>query len=381
MNEILALKTLNRIMGWDDNKATEEFKWLRFFSKYKYDSYRDFLAGARFIESLAIWLQQFESVDRREAYNYIKENLVYISTAEMLRLIDKLYPEIIQELLVDAVCVSLDIPKYRLWANEIAINELKWQNRKTLYMGLSDGAKIDDLRRANEGLILNEQVVGGYQIDSGKWKSLVKDLRNDLAAIKPGNGAGDGFKRIVLIDDFTASGTSLIRRDPDSNKWAGKLKRFYESLENAKKDLTPECILVDSDWKLYVHHYVSTQAAKQTIEEKYSDAVKEMSGWNKECYFSMSLYLSEEISLNPKGVNPFVDICKKYYNATIEKNRHAGQSGNPDMTFGYGQCALPLVLEHNTPNNSLPLLWAETDSTDGSHAVRPLFRRRERHAD
>ena len=55
------------------------------------------------------------------------------------------------------------------------------------------------------------------------------------------------------------------------------------------------------------------------------------------------------------------------------------------MKLGYGGCALPLILDHNTPNNSMPLLWAETvgsPKVDGMAAVpamRPLFRRRQRH--
>ena len=50
--------------------------------------------------------------------------------------------------------------------------------------------------------------------------------------------------------------------------------------------------------------------------------------------------------------------------------------------YGYGACGLPVVLEHNTPNNSVPLLWAETegDSEKNVHAIRPLFRRRQRYS-
>ena len=48
------------------------------------------------------------------------------------------------------------------------------------------------------------------------------------------------------------------------------------------------------------------------------------------------------------------------------------------MRYGYANCALPLVLEHNTPNNSIPILWAETQGKLG-HPMRPLFRRRDRH--
>jgi hypothetical protein len=48
------------------------------------------------------------------------------------------------------------------------------------------------------------------------------------------------------------------------------------------------------------------------------------------------------------------------------------------MKYGYANCALPVVLEHNTPNNSIPLLWAETEGKSGVK-MHPLFFRRDRH--
>jgi hypothetical protein len=48
------------------------------------------------------------------------------------------------------------------------------------------------------------------------------------------------------------------------------------------------------------------------------------------------------------------------------------------MKYGYADCALPLVLEHNTPNNAIPILWAETEGKLGE-PMRPLFFRRDRH--
>jgi len=45
-----------------------------------------------------------------------------------------------------------------------------------------------------------------------------------------------------------------------------------------------------------------------------------------------------------------------------------------DAKYGYGDCGLPVVLHHNTPNNSLALLWSYDD-----RAVRGLFPRVQRH--
>ena len=53
MNQDLGLKVLGQIMNWTHNRAQEEFAWLKLMARLKYDGYRDFQAGVRFIESLA----------------------------------------------------------------------------------------------------------------------------------------------------------------------------------------------------------------------------------------------------------------------------------------------------------------------------------------
>ena len=61
MNQNLALKVLGRIMNWPDDRARDEFQWLRLMARLKYDGYHDFHAGMRFVESLVTWLQQFRN--------------------------------------------------------------------------------------------------------------------------------------------------------------------------------------------------------------------------------------------------------------------------------------------------------------------------------
>ena len=64
-------------------------------------------------------------------------------------------------------------------------------------------------------------------------------------------------------------------------------------------------------------------------------------------------------------------IIETYYDPSA-KDMHPEWGG--DVPYGYKECGLPLVLHHNTPNNSLFLLWAED-----SAKVRPLFPRISRH--
>ena len=55
MNRNLALRLLGQVMDWTDDEAHREFSWLKLMSRFKYDGYGDYLAGVRFIESLARW--------------------------------------------------------------------------------------------------------------------------------------------------------------------------------------------------------------------------------------------------------------------------------------------------------------------------------------
>lgn len=381
MNHELGLQVLSQIMSWNDDEARQEFRWLTFMSQYKYDDYSDYLAGVRFLECLATWLQQFDGTDRQVAYQYLKTNLIYNSTAELHRLVEKLYPEHIQPDIVQAVSEKLNIPRYKVWATTDATSEFDWQLRKALFLGLSDGARIDVLRRANAGIISNEQIVASTQIDTAKWRSLVKDLRQDLEQIKPGTGESAKFAKIYLIDDFTASGTSLIRKNQDGTAFKGKLERFHHSIESAKADLQAEYgEILEENWELIVHHYICTENAKTVIHTRYQEALDSGVQWFNNVRFSFSLILPAEVALDTTSGHPFVEICRKYYDNSIE-NKHSAECGDKNMTFGYCQCALPLILEHNTPNNSLPLFWAETSGQNGQHAMRPLFRRRQRHVE
>src|SRR5947209_8104565 len=112
MNQDFILGRLSDLMGWDDDTSRSEFAWLGLMSRMKYDSYQDFLAGMRFIESLADWLQQFTAAERSAAYALVRHSLVYVSTAELNHLVELFYPETVQWRLQNAVASRLEIPPY-----------------------------------------------------------------------------------------------------------------------------------------------------------------------------------------------------------------------------------------------------------------------------
>lgn len=368
MNQEFILKTLSRVMNWDTDRSRDEFAWLSLMSRIKYDGYQDFLAGMRFIESLVDWLQQFEQAERETAYRFVRTTLVYVGPLEMSHLVELFYPETVQKKLLHVTAARLKIKPYQVWATSEAELLYKSLLRETLFIELSDGARIDIFRRANSGTVNNEQIVTAPRIIRAKWDDLLKDLRKDT---KDDNAK---FSFVYLVDDFTGSSTTLLREEKGA--WTGKLVRFWDDLKEAK--------VVDShlrpDWQLCVHHYVASHQAAQTAAQRQNSALEARRGnrgWFERVDFTYGTVFRDSFPVTAESHPEFLSIVNKYYDDSIE-NEHM-KKGGEDARLGFGKCALPLILDHNTPNNSLALLWAETAGGSGKHAMRPLFRRRQRH--
>lgn len=375
MNNKMALNLIAEIMGWsetDGSIATQEYAWLRLMSAVKYDTYGDFRAGARFIESLANWLKQFAPEDRPTAYQFVKNRLVYVSPAELKRVIEAFVPETVTPMLRHRVAAQLGIKPYEVWATEESVALFSSRLRRTLLVGLSDGSRIDILRRADRRLS-QEQVVPMMYIDEEKWSGLQDDLTTD-------EGPGAKFDDVYLIDDFTASGTTFIRKDP-KGRWTGKLTKFNALVEKARTRLG-HAFPIANGYNLHIHHYISSYQARQALEQRLGDAEAE---WEAKSYGSYTitegLLLPESARLTDATDPQVLDLCERYYDHSlfVRLEKHCRQAGQAHMRRGYAECALPIVMEHNTPNNSISLLWAETPGGDGVHRMRPLFHRRDRH--
>lgn len=376
MRRELALRVLGDILGWDDARATNEFHWLNLMSRLKFDGYQDFLAGVRFIESLATWVQQFQSVDEREvAYSFVRNCLIYVGEAEMQHLVEIFYPEFVERRLVQAVAHQHAIPPYRVWGSEETAAAYDQLLRKTLFIGLSEGARLDLLRRVNAGTISHEQILQTIYVDDEKWQSVLADLRSDLDDDRA------RFRFLYLVDDFTASGTTFLRKKGD--QWGGKLGRLWDRVRSYLETHFDEGLTV------CVHHHLASAFARDELARREADARKEKGDqWFSSVEFTFGTVLPESTPLTRSDspiAGPFLDLARKYCDREdrLLRNKHFEEGNTKDPALGFSDCALPLVLEHNTPNNSLALLWAETPGDPSSETPRPamraLFRRRQRH--
>jgi len=229
MRDQNAAKLLAKVMGWEDLETVPQvLPTLQLLADFKYDHYQRFGPGRRFIESLALWLHQFEPQDRETALRLVLDHLVFISDDEFSHLVRTAYRDWIVQERMRLVSEEHEIPSFRV--QEIARHRRFEQLRLTsLYLGLSDGARTNELRRASDGEIGNEQIWQAYELGDEKAEDMLKDLK---ASLLSGGFASEDprFNLIWLLDDFSGSGNTYIRYNGAERRFQGKLPKIYQRL-------------------------------------------------------------------------------------------------------------------------------------------------------
>src|SRR5262249_48500187 len=65
MRAHLAERLLAAVMGWRAEDIGQECPFLQDMASFKYDNYQQYSPGMRFVESLALWLDQFRTREER----------------------------------------------------------------------------------------------------------------------------------------------------------------------------------------------------------------------------------------------------------------------------------------------------------------------------
>ena len=368
MNQDLADQLLARVLKWKPENISSERPRIELLAEIKYDEYQQFFPGMRFTESLASWLFQFDEEDRAPLYEFIRERLLFISTREMNQLIGLAFPDKIRPILLNKVAEQNDIDKFHIH-RLVNSPHFETELRKTLFLGLSDGAHTDVIRRFNP-IISHEQVLPFYLIPDKKIGELQEKLAKDLN--QPGNKEIK-FSNLVLLDDFTASGTSYFKKN-DAGEYKGKVSKILRRL--LEENDTLRGIFDVDNLSIVVIIYIATEKAKRAIELCIESWQKDMNT-NLNFKFKPIYLLGDDISVTKE--DEISSILSKYYLDHIETESYK-QGRHQYPYLGFDECGLPLILSHNSPNNSLPILWNERDPVlnYGDHKI-GLFPRVSRH--
>jgi hypothetical protein len=356
MNEPLSerLNQLAESLELTDDGSRRALRSLAFMAAYKYDHYEMFQPGGRFLDHLGRWLRQFDVEDRPVALEMLQERLIFISHREMQELAHFLYYNVLVPEMLGLILRTEHLPDYAF--RTAFDSHFRRYLRRTLFIGLSDGSRIDYFRRHHIHLS-QEQVIPYYRSPNTTYTD---ELRKDTG------DAEAAFCQVILIDDFTASGYTLLHRKDDGSL-DGSLVRLY----NEHKEV------IDSASQVLVAYYIASRQAMEHVtklaEEApyYAGRLRFVTAMCLEDAFTVKQREGES-DLNPK----IRQLCEKYYRAEFE-TINTRKGGN--ILFGFGGSALTLSMHSNTPNNSIYLLWLHQEAAGESPGFYPLFRRIDRH--
>ena len=341
-------------MGWGAAEVAAAAPPLQMLAAHKYDSYEGYRPGVKFLENLSAWLDQFpEQEDRRVALRFVLEDLVFISRAELDHLIETVYPDVIRPMVIQEAATRLELSRFAV-AQIVASPLFEEIQRKLLVLGLSDGARIDRLRRSSPGLS-HEQI---YLVADPGEEAISEAVVNLRARLGDEEAR---FEHVLLVDDFYGSGATLLRENhappPD---FKGRLWKACGKLDQWR-----DAGFLANDYRVSILVYIASSTAIEHVEKLLARAGLE---WQ----LMPVLRLPTSIMVDDPAL---ISLCEWHYD-DILVDRHKPERA----PLGFGEAALPLVLNHNAPNNSIGILWADTTDRGGASLKRrALFPRYERH--
>lgn len=359
MRPELAEHLLANVMGWNEEDVARERPLLQELASLKYDDYHNFSPGMRFTESLAVWLSQFgNGAERTLAYRFVIDRLVYFSDDEMTHFVGMAFPDFIRRKLLVKLAREVGKSEGDL-VSAPETEAFRKLTRSTVFAGMSDGARIDTFRRFNPKLS-NEQVSPSYFEAAHRAPEMLRKLAEDTeASITGPPGSEPRFRVLVLLDDFSASGYTC----------SSKLDRVVAKIATTTRS---EGLFDFTDLEIIVIQYVATERALSVVKQRVEAALR-AEKLNVPFSIEAVQLLSDTATVDPSTTPGLTALLEKYFDPRIVDTHY--EKGKHDRPYlGFDECSLPVVLAHNTPNDSLPLLWFYEWSS-----VRGLFPRITRH--
>ena len=370
MRDVLAERVLAHVVDWGAARLSRELLDLALLAEFKYDEYGQFSPGMRFIESLSLWLTRFKGDDQEAMYRLVRDWLVFVSSAEMQHYIKTAYADHAKPILVREAARRAGICEDHI-ARVMGSREFVDLGKKCLYLGLSDGSRMDDFRRFSR--LSHEQVYSLHEIAGQRKSRMLEKLASSLGS---GRGPDDPrFEIVFLVDDFSASGQPYIKKDG----FKGKIREFVEQFDGDAEGgragpgppegggglggmFAPNLLVV-------VLLYAATDAAAAHIR-KHASKMFEKRGIRLEVAVVHEMRMADLTSAEAlEAVKPIL--------AASDSAKHKGGHGmgRPQRPhLGFDECGLLVVLSHNCPNNTLPIIRHES----GDPQARALFPRRDR---
>jgi len=322
----------DKITQWSGIEGGEEYlkidRKIQFLSDYLYADFEPtFGAYPDFYSRLAKWITNVTSDDDQKLLFKLVPRIFYLGREEFNCLHRTAYNTAIKNWLIEIGNLTFD--------NQDYLKYLSQAMEDTWFCPVTDSFRINQFYHLNQ--------ISTKHTFRPDWRSLRKfgDINKIILYIIKNN-----VKQIVLLEDFVGSGTQCV----------GPIKFACDLItEAASKQVNLKILFVpliifpvglDKINKSLVSNYPNF-SIKPIIEVKLSEII------NKEAEDS-----NDELK-------PFVDMIERSF--TLVKGDTTMPMGIEK--FGYKNTGGLVVMCTNTPNNSLPIIFYESNSWS------PLFKR------
>ena len=369
MKEGLGEKAVSKVMGWrTPDQAQGSRRRLRALAASGCGDYIRLRPGMRLVESMALWLSRFKPDERQAAHGFVVKRVIFITRSRMEHAASIACPDLVAPALIRQAAdeSSGRLLFWRVW-EVLGSDEFRMMLAQCLLAGMSGGSHMDLFRSSRGGGDTgHEQALRPHGVSGSRSRNLAGSLEDRMS--KCGGRADPPallFRNVLLIDDSSASGKPYLR-GPDA---AGNIARFRESINGQREQM--QGLADKGDLRVHVPLYAATDRAVDAIRDASRRPLP-----------GMSLTV-DAVRTIPSGIKLGEDRGPDFYRLASWDQDKYGRSTPPDRHIRegasekpypwFGQCALPLVLRHNTPSNSLPILHANEKNFAGPL---PRIRRR-----
>lgn len=307
--------------------------------------------------SIEEWLKNFEEGEEREEALFLLSKCMYFGHSNIRAILRSLYRDKFRATVIQEIRADLG----GTMDGTIIEEEYKKRLSRTRFLGVGNPSEsgvhllyyFRQENRIPRKLFINTDEL--FATDGGEVIKLSEKHKD--------------VDRIVFVDDLCGSGSQAT-----SNYG---VKPCVEKLRRLEKSLKVSYLMMfgTADGISVVRN-----AAVKDSDVKLFDEVEAVMELNEsyKCFSEKSRYFKDDQGEMKKKVR---EMAYRYGKELIDKiidrdyHRKLGEQERADLiehrALGFGDCQLLLSMQHNTPNNTLPIVWFDEDDSTWT----PIFKR------
>ncbi len=277
------------------------------------------------------WLNNFDNDNEKKYALYLLSRLMYFSSSSIRNLLKALYRDLYRYPIIEQIRKDNN----NTLDPNIIESSFKEELKATRFLGVGNPSEsgvhlLYYFRQENKipkDLFINTDDVVEYD-EKGNYK--LRDSYKDV-------------KHYVFIDDLCGSGTQATSNDSN-------VKRCVQHLRDIAKGAEISYYMIFGMSK-------GIKVIRDSGLYNQANAVIELDK-SYQCFSDQSRFFND----NEYKREEAQDIAYKHGYKLLQNHNHS---------LGFGNCQLLLSMHHNTPDNTLPIIWYDEDNS----IWKPIFKR------